>query len=678
MAAWGIQIEQQPLHETHTKYELSDDNSIRISDSELGDGDPIIMTTDTYGEFVAGKVEQWGQIDGSRWFTRIGPAAGLEMNEARWLHFTTHLKKKCSGGGRPTLHVMGVAKSREGMDEGITLSVERRHSNPDRLLSVERRESEPVDSDILVHNVAAEALGQAIDADSDGVLDLDQVSEVLIGLDDNSAQDWTAAAAEYRAPQEAYRATTHVSHVSSVEIMRSELGLETIEILQMERGYGLTYNAAVGTEPETKSDGSVKKEQVKKEQVRKEFFGSVLERFGKADQSEPVFASVYDMASKTKMCNHVRVDKIRKCKNGYRLYLEENQIASTTMTGKSKQCIVTLYGYDWLAIGEPVKEAPAESRPVGAGRPLLKVEHKEWVVGNKNVTVLLDREVAHNQTFGTMQVFFLSNGRKTVLSTVKSVEYDGSKTMVKMDLPADAHDAWLGDTDPYLTMKGIPMAMPARAAALKLTLTAGEPVADQDPRVAEIAEAINAAIDASDTSDIVALADIDEILDESGQGQGDLWGVTGVDVFNGFPGYSQTKSSVVNKIGATVWASSDGKKTYIDIDQGLVGRRGMIYKSTLKDGGGVAEEQVDAPVGLQLEHMRARLGQGGYGAHVSILGVDGVVKCDRERVSKVLRKKKGGRCIYRLVVDHGNKVKTTHPGKRCDCTMYLDERWDLG
>ena len=64
-----------------------------------------------------------------------------------------------------------------------------------------------------------------------------------------------------------------------------------------------------------------------------------------------------------------------------------------------------------------------------------------------------------------------------------------------------------------------------------------------------------------------------------------------------------------------------------------------------------------------------------YGAHVTILGADGVVKCDRESVSKVLRKKKGGKCIYRLVVDHGKKVKTTHPGKHDRCVMFIDDAW---
>lgn len=681
---------QQPLHESHRQIALSDDDIIEIYGSEFGDGDPMIMTTESYGEIVAGKVTEVPQNSrlptSEPFWTRIAPAYALGMNEARWKPFITHLKKKCSGGDRPILHVMGVAKGREGIDEGIALSVERRHSNPDRLLSVERRESEPSnidpdDSDINVHKVAADALGQAIDNDSDGLLELDQVGEVLDRLDDNSAKNWAwpATAAEYRAPQEAYVATTHVSRVSSVEIMRSKSGRETIEVLQTEGGFGLTYND---------DDGSVKRQRL----------NTVLEMFGKADQSESqLFVSVYDTASKTKMCNHVHVDKIRKCKDGYRLYLRKGQnIASTTMTGKSKRAMVMLYGYDHKSL---IWDQAPQSRPGGAapggaahrvprlGRILLKVEPEEWGASKEDVTVSLDTEVAHNQDFGTMQNFFLSSGHKMMLATVKSVERDGSITMVTFEQSnglLGGTDNWAGGwpTDPYLTMKGITMAMPTKPSALKLTLTAAASVEDQEPAdqdlVTEIAEAIN---DAIGGGDMVDLADIDEILDESGQGG---FGVTGVDVFNGFPGYGQTKSSVVNKIGATVWGSSDGKKTYIDIYPGRA--NALVYKSTLKDGGGVDEEQVEEPLVLQLEKMRA-LGQegvmlpgqqGGYGADVTIFGVDGVVKCDRERVSRVLRKKKGGRCIYRIVVDHGNKVKTTHPGKRCDCTMYLDERWLYG
>jgi hypothetical protein len=145
-------------------------------------------------------------------------------------------------------------------------------------------------------------------------------------------------------------------------------------------------------------------------------------------------------------------------------------------------------------------------------------------------------------------------------------------------------------------------------------------------------------------------------------------------------GYGQTKSSVANKIKVTLWTSSNGKKTYMDINPGRT--MAVVYKSTLKDDGGVDEEQFEESLGLQLEKIRGlgqdgkELGQGGYGAHVTIVGVDGLVTCDRERVSKVLRKKKGGRCIYRIVVDHGNKVKTTHPGTHSGM-LCLDERWEL-
>ena len=423
MKGWAIQIEQQPLHESHTEYELSHDNTIRInSDRLVGDdilvGDVVMMTTESpmYGDIVAGKVTNVPQnsrepLTSEPFWTRIAPAYALGMNEAKWKHFTTHLKKKCSGGDRPILHVMGVAKSREAIGEGITLSVERPDSNLDPLLGVERRESEPSnidpdDSDINVHKVAADALGQAIDNDSDGLLDLGQAGEVLAGLDENSAQNWawTATAAEYLAPQEAYFATTHVSRVSSVEIMRSKSGRETIEVLQTGMGnFGLTYND---------DSGSVKRQRI----------SSVLEMFGKADQREPVFVSVYDTASKTKMCNHVRVDKIRKCKDGYRLYLRKGQnIASTTMTGKSRRAMVMLYGYDHKSLiwDQAPQSRPGWAAPVGAahrvprlGRPLLRVDPEGWDASKEDVTVSLDAEVAHNQEFGTMQKVFLSSGRK--------------------------------------------------------------------------------------------------------------------------------------------------------------------------------------------------------------------------------------------------------------------------
>jgi hypothetical protein len=664
---WGLEIQQQPIHENHEEFELSADNGIYIGvgDSEFEDGDvvtlatdPVItLSTDPVVQIVVGRVTKNANLgsrqgDNSRWM-KIDHALG--MNEARWKLFIKNLKKKCSGGDCH-LSIMGVAKSQDRFaGEGITLSVERRESEPSNIDADD-------DSDNFVHKAAVEALQAALaaDSDDDDMLGLDQVSEVLIGLDDNP---WLATDAKYNpyGYGAAVGATTHVSHVSSVEIMRSKSGRETIEFRQVEMGYyyGLTYND---------DDGNVKQQRL----------NTVFESLGKADRSAQLFVSVYDTASKTKMCNHVRVDKIRKCKNGYRLYLEENQIASTTMTGKSKQGIVTLYcyGYNQELPGQFGKRLGTKQNPV------WKVEPEDWEGG---LRISLEGNVG--QAFQTMQVFFLSNGRKTVLATVKSVEYDGSKTMVTMeDRPLSMSgvtdncgtDNWACgfgfSADALWTIKGIPMAMPAKPSALKLTLTDAFLV--QDP--VDIADAINKAIQESDKG--ISLADIDDLLDESGQGG--EYGVTGVDVFNGLPGLAQTRSSVARELGVTISSSSSGKRTCIDIDQGSPKALVFVYKSALNDSGVKDEETSDESLalGLQLENMRQGFGEDrkGFAAHVTIVGVDGVVKCDRERVSKVLRKKKGGRCIYRLVVDHGNKVKTTHPGKRCDCTMYLDEIWGAG
>lgn len=54
MQEWGLQIQQLISHESHTEYELSDDNTIIINSEPVGD--VVMMTTDTYGEIVAGKV----------------------------------------------------------------------------------------------------------------------------------------------------------------------------------------------------------------------------------------------------------------------------------------------------------------------------------------------------------------------------------------------------------------------------------------------------------------------------------------------------------------------------------------------------------------------------------------------------------------------------------------------
>jgi hypothetical protein len=677
-AAFGApQLEvNAPIHERHMMYELSDDKSIKFRDTTFEDGDVVLITTETYPNTPEmGKVER-RVIEGSRQqqYDRRIAAFGLSMNEATWNRFTNHLKKKCSGGGRPILHVMGVAKSIQAIKERIALSVEPSIEIDVGAAGLDVPERTTATASVV--EPSAEALQAALYAESDGSLNLEQVSEVLTGLDDNSARTWRATDAGYEPDQEALGATTHVFHAYSVKIMRSEDGLETIEFTQVPEPemcyYGLTYND---------ENGSIH---------RKTTLSSVLERFQNTDR---MYVNVYDTASKTKMCNHTRVAKIRKCKNGnYRLYLEKNRrFVSTTMTGKSKQARVMLYNYNRKLQAPPGQMAHPEEfsagdafvepdRKWGYGS-VMKILPENWVEGKGNLQISLEGNVG--DAFKTKSVYWLSNGDKHRLTTVKSVEYDGSKTMVTMDRPLSMSG---GQVD-ALTIKPIPMAMSAKPLALKLTLTAAASVEDQEPEPAiDIADAINEAIWESDKG--IELPDIDDVLAESGQDiVVERYGVTGVDVFNRFPELAQTKSSVAREIGVTISSSSNGKITLIDIDQGFQKSLGRVhvYKSALNDSGVKDEETGDESFGLQLEHIRRSLalGQDGkelgqervYGAHVTILGADGVVKCDRESVSKVLRKKKGGKCIYRLVVDHGKKVKTTHPGKHDRCVMFIDDAW---
>jgi hypothetical protein len=61
------------------------------------------------------------------------------------------------------------------------------------------------------------------------------------------------------------------------------------------------------------------------------------------------------------------------------------------------------------------------------------------------------------------------------------------------------------------------------------------------------------------------------------------------------------------------------------------------------------------------------------GAYVSIYnGEKGHGVCNNERIWRVLRKKKDGKCIYRIVIKKGARANRIAHGKHRKCVMYID------
>ena len=316
-----------------------------------------------------------------------------------------------------------------------------------------------------------------------------------------------------------------------------------------------------------------------------------------------------------------------------------------------------------------------------AGR-LMTIQPEDWILTESGVKIILEKDIAF--LFTKYPDYFMGNGINFGLVTVQSVEYDTNNALVKI-VPKESTrgDIWDGlvedlNTTSPLNLKPLSRAITARPAKLILTLTVDEefpaPAPENDRlendrfQLSQLENTINVAIAEREQLPINQFVDV--LVD-------DFLEVTDVDVS---PGSAQieTISSITHGNQVEISTSKSGSFTYINIE--TIAPTAVLYKSQIIDN--AVREKIDQyPMFLQLEKMRLQLGREDsdphtypYQAIMSIHSVkDGIVKCDREQVLKVLRKKKGGRCIYQVVVDHGNKSKTTHPGEHSDCTIYIDE-----
>jgi hypothetical protein len=65
-------------------------------------------------------------------------------------------------------------------------------------------------------------------------------------------------------------------------------------------------------------------------------------------------------------------------------------------------------------------------------------------------------------------------------------------------------------------------------------------------------------------------------------------------------------------------------------------------------------------------------------AHLSIYSEDGgYAVCNNEKIDKILRKKKDGKCIYRIVIKNSVRANRIHHGKHRKCIIYIDRYWPM-
>jgi len=284
---------------------------------------------------------------------------------------------------------------------------------------------------------------------------------------------------------------------------------------------------------------------------------------------------------------------------------------------------------------------------------------------------------------------------------VDSVTFDAVEKKATVDFAYEGgRRVWGLEQVPYaqqrekLSMKRLFEASPQQHAAITLTLE----------RAAELDEPAAALPDGdSDGDDLKAIADgIRGLLQDDPDGEVSLlelnaWleqnqrdpdlKVIGVEhVAQQQP--TETSSSVTGGMDIEAWEPENGKYMYLDldpVDAQLTNVKSLFYKSRLvEDAPEPVSEVEEKLLVTHLDEMRAidldvvPGGEYGVNAFLSIYsaGEGGYAVCNNERIYRILRKKKDGKCIYRIVMKKGVRANRIAHGKHQTCVMYIDQQTD--
>jgi hypothetical protein len=255
-----------------------------------------------------------------------------------------------------------------------------------------------------------------------------------------------------------------------------------------------------------------------------------------------------------------------------------------------------------------------------------------------------------------------------------------------------------------LIMRRLNNASPPRDSAIQWTLEylpGADLAGDNPPRAQLVAIVDEIAVLIREDQDGISVAELADWLGENHQLDPALM-VTGAEYKPKVEGYN-TESSVTGGLKIDVWMSADGEYSLFDLDPAdqfqLANVESVVHSSTLGDG--LPESEVKRGSFAQLlEEVRQQKLEGAldevgradlmaevdplrydpsqyplssqYRVSVHSAGEGGYGVCNNEKIWRVLRKKKDGKCIYRIVVKNSVRANRIHHGKHRKCIMYID------
>jgi len=232
-------------------------------------------------------------------------------------------------------------------------------------------------------------------------------------------------------------------------------------------------------------------------------------------------------------------------------------------------------------------------------------------------------------------------------------------------------------------MKRLNNASPQGDEAIQLTLeylAGADPGADPGADLAgdnpprAIVDEIVALI--REDQDGISVAELAGWLEENHQLNPEELMVTGAEYKPKENGYN-TESSVTGGFIIDVWMSAGGGYSFFDLEPQyqFENVRSVVHSSTIVGDDEIKSEVEERDFVQILEEVRQQEARNlqSKKAHLSIYSEGGgYAVCNNEKIDKILRKKKDGKCIYRIVINKGVRANRIHHGKHRKCIIYID------
>ena len=600
--------------------------------------------------------------------TQLPHWSSKQLTSLRWTRFLTELKKKCGCGHhnkkrKTLLHVIKMAQGREADPESIQLTV---------------RRTALANAQNHWQDLVAQIQEDIVEAATEG-LDID-----LRRLENFFPDEVVVQDAEHVPKKARFDATTYV--MNGFPLRRQSLSsIETISIPKEKFLGAATFHT--GDDPLTLSNPEV-----------------------------IWFLNIYNHKDDLIVHNNRRIENISVSQDGseYILELEDDwAVRAAPAMANIDNALITIFGY------EAVADSPAEVDPTSGNFDYLN--HKErdvmLAIGPDRYKFLTPNSDDGQQRLGLTHPigralgsqfeegdkYWVDMGDTQSLVRVESVITDPVKRTATVEFSYQGGDKFKALSKGLFSMKRALIASAKKSEEIKLTLERAALAAalldggsDGDVLVLEeIADGINQLQLLQDDPDNPGVS-LSELADwfEQKPADADL-AVAGVEYNPIRPEY-HTDSSVTSGVEIDVWMSVGGENSYFDLDPELGNVESVVHSSTLVNELPVSEvkgekfaQSLDEVRQQVLEEVRRQQGFPEVDPdppiseiffsqyhRLSILSIynedGGYAVCNNEPIWRILRKKKDGKCIYRIVVKNGVRANRIHHGKHRKCIMYLD------